>query len=164
VSLPGDALAICPSVDDVQVSGMASLDERVSAAAATVLKFHKRIDPLEVIVPLGCHHGFHEQRWRAREVDCLDTSLFLSSIKLPAALASSQRWCEREGLVPVEASPLDNTREHRPSRISRGGRAGAVGERIVDREWSTLAGELPCRAGGSSARRHHVVHSFITWR
>ena len=50
---------------------MASLDERVSAAAATVLKFHKRIDPLEVIVQLGWHHGFHEQRWRAREVDCL---------------------------------------------------------------------------------------------
>ena len=43
--------------------------------------------------------------------------------------------------------------------------ATPAARRVVQRHhWSTLAGERPCRAGGSSARRPHAVHSFITWR
>ena len=76
---------------------MASLDDRVAAAATTLWKIHKRIDPLAIIAQLGWFHGALEKRWRERDVDCLETVLLLPPHKLPAVLVSLRRWCEREG-------------------------------------------------------------------
>jgi hypothetical protein len=125
---------------------VSKLENRVVAAAESLLARTKFVAPLEVLGAIGWLPRNQVERWQQGRADSVEDLLTAKHETVAAALRTVRRWAEANGLEPSEAEYVAATRDRGPLRFSRAG----------DEELELLFRTHWVAPGLSEARRRQV--------
>ncbi len=99
------------------------LADRVARAAESALADNRLVSAVDVLVGLGWLDPGAVERWRRRQIDCLEEALQVNPSRISEAMGLLRSWATAKRLVASPADYLDRTPRRRTLRFSRSGDA-----------------------------------------
>ena len=97
------------------------LDDRIAAAAESVLAARGSVTAIDVFGRLGWLYPGADRLWQQRRLECLEEAMQINPARVAEALATLGAWASRNGLAGREIPYLDRTPQRAELRFSRSG-------------------------------------------
>jgi hypothetical protein len=113
------------------------LDDRIAAAAESVLAARGSVSAIDVFGRLGWLYPGADRLWQQRRLECLEEAMQINPERIVEALAMIRAWASRNQLIASEAPYLDRTPQRAELRFTRNGDPEI--ERAYRTQWTSPA-------------------------